>query len=210
MKVLAIDTSTDRASLALRVDRVTVWQREFGSRQSHSTELFPALEEAIGLADGYVGCIAVGLGPGSYAGVRIGIAAAQGMALVMGCALVGLPSVLALGGGELSSLGGDKGEDFQVIGDARREAWYYSRVQNGECVEGPSLVESADVLRELLKGREEVVVATDSLEGWDVTVRLPRAEILAMLAENGRGIVQRGNLEPLYLREVHITLPKEK
>jgi tRNA threonylcarbamoyladenosine biosynthesis protein TsaB len=198
MKVLAMDASTDFASVALWKDGGFVFEESFASKRSLSAELFPLLWrllEPVGVVDKIV----VGLGPGSYAGVRITIAAALGLQAVWGCALVGIPSVAALP---------DEGDCFQVIGDARRGTWYYTRVEAGVCVEGPLLVDSGEGLREHLEKTRGKVYATEALPlEWGASLLLPSASVLAKLAAAGTGIVQTTDLEPLYLRDVHITRP---
>lgn len=233
--VLAIDTSTDVASLALMRGDDFVWEREIPSQRSHSAALFPALMEA---AD--QGCsidrIAVGLGPGSFAGIRIAIAAAMGLRAVWKCELVGLPSVLGLAA---------PSESYMALGDARRGTWYYSRVETGECLDGPRLIETDADLQQLLSGNplasgfenEEVrlrsalqaavdqpsdsasspgqstealaLFSTDAVAlRWGAQLRRPSAQFLARLAYSEKSLWQRHELEPLYLREPHITLPK--
>ena len=201
MNILAIDTSTDVASLAVWRDGEILWKREISSKKTHSSALFPALEEARDVA-ARIDRIAVGLGPGSYAGVRIAIAGAFGLQFVWNCELVGIPSVLAVA---------PVGAHFRVIGDARRGAWYYSRIKNGECIDGPRLIESAAALAEVLAGSDEAIFSTEVLpELWNAQCRLPDAAILAELAAAESGILQRDDLEPLYLREPHITLTAPK
>ena len=80
--LLAIDTSTENCSVALQVDN-TVISREMESPREHSQRLLPfvqaVLEEAdIKLSD--VDGLIVGIGPGSFTGVRIGVSIAQGLA----------------------------------------------------------------------------------------------------------------------------------
>lgn len=202
MKVLGMESSTDLASVALWGGGRVLFEETFPSKRSLSADLFPVLWrllEPVGAVDRVV----VGLGPGSYAGVRIAIAAALGLQAVWGCELVGIPSVAALSGA---------GERYQVIGDARRGTWYYTRVERGVCVEGPLLADSADALRGLLQkatggeGQCMEVYATEPLPSeWGAGLRFPSAAALASLAAGGIGIVQNAALEPLYLREAHIT-----
>lgn len=204
MKVLGLESSTDLASVALWEGGRMLFEETFPSKRSLSADLFPVLWrllEPVGAVDRLV----VGLGPGSYAGVRIAIAGAMGLQAVWGCELVGIPSVAALRGA---------GERYQVIGDARRGTWYYTRVEQGVCVEGPLLVESAAALRGHLQravdcgGAPLGVCATETLPGgWSAEVLSPSAATLASLAAAGTGIVQTGVLEPLYLREPYITRP---
>ena len=110
MIVLALDTSTVEGSVAVYAFGEIAFHEKFRADRSHSSALFTTLEKARGYA-GRFDRVAVGLGPGSYAGVRIGIAAAFGMNLVLGAELVGIPSVAALET--------DDAEYF-AIGDARR------------------------------------------------------------------------------------------
>ncbi len=205
--VLALETSSDFASIALWHEGAIAHTAAFASKRSLSADLFPALSDMLKDAPA-VECIVVGLGPGSYAGVRIGIAAAIGLQSVWNCDLVGIPSAAAMGTPE---------EAFTVIGDARRGTWYYSKVDGGGCIDGPVLLESDDALAQrvadspgLLRCAEplaEPMQARLSLMGT-VEHTTPQAAILAQLAARELGITQRHNLEPIYLREPHITRPK--
>lgn len=206
MKVLGLEASTDSASVALWEEGHVVFEEIFPSKRSLSADLFPVLWRLLEPV-GRVDCIAVGLGPGSYAGVRIAIAAAMGLQVVWSCELVGIPSVAALAGA---------GARYRVIGDARRGTWYYTRVEEGVCVEGPLLAESSGVLRARLGGTGgsendlTKVCTTEVLpEEWRAEVCTPSAALLARLGASGVGVVQRTVLEPLYLREAHITKPSE-
>ena len=201
MNILAIDTSTDVASLALWGVDGLIWKKEITSQRTHSSALFPALEEARDKVD-VINRIVVGLGPGSYAGVRISIAAALGLQCVWKCELVGMPSVLALA---------PVGSSFRVVGDARRGAWYFSQIVDGICIDGPRLIENASVLGDVLRGGSSELLSTEILpEPWLSLRRLPDAAILAELAFADSGVSQRDNLEPLYLREPHITVAAPK
>lgn len=194
--ILALEASSDFASVALWRDGDVFAGQEFACKRSLSADLFPVLER---LLEGVpvVDTIVVGLGPGSYAGVRITIAAALGLQSVFGCNLVGIPSVAALG-----SVRGS----YQAIGDARRGTWYYSQVHDGLCEEGPLLLESGEELRAALSRGVGPVRSSEALPPeWNSQMQAPKAAVLAELAALGRGILQRSDLEPLYLREPHIT-----
>ena len=169
----------------------------FSSERGHSAQLFVVLEQALAVA----GCaqIAVGLGPGSYSGVRIAISAAIGLSLGSGARLAGLPSILAL-----------EVEDgrYCAIGDARRDAFYFAEIENGECVKAPRLC-TRDELAERLEAAKCPVFASAQVAGFpQARLAFPSAERLARLAQAQRGIVMRDQLEPLYLRAPHITQPK--
>jgi len=199
MIILAIDTSTAHGSVALLVGGELRLDEMFTADRSHSASLFAVLERARALVP-TIDVVAIGLGPGSYAGVRIAIAAAIGLELGLGARLVGLPSVTAL---ETDA------PRYVAIGDARRETFYFTRVEEGVCAEGPLLV-TAEELAERLAGAAELpVFAPAPLAAFpQAVIALPVAARLARLAVQNRSIVARGDLEPLYLREPYITQPK--
>jgi tRNA threonylcarbamoyladenosine biosynthesis protein TsaB len=105
MAVVGFDTATaDTAVCVLRGDDV-VHEELLGlapdGSPRHSTALLAEVERAVALAGGWdeVGSIAVGLGPGSFTGVRIGIASARGLAASTGIPTVGICTLDALGRG---------------------------------------------------------------------------------------------------------------
>ncbi|MEM7028826.1 MAG: tRNA (adenosine(37)-N6)-threonylcarbamoyltransferase complex dimerization subunit type 1 TsaB [Chloroflexota bacterium] len=94
--LLAIDTATDFAGLAL-YDRNCVWDEEvwFAAR-NHTVTLMPRLNTMLAsvrcdIAD--LEAIVVSLGPGSYTGVRIAVSVAKGLALPHGLPVVGIPTL---------------------------------------------------------------------------------------------------------------------
>src|SRR5512135_1300914 len=96
MMLLALDTSTRMVGLALfdgvQMLSESVWQ----SHDYHTVELAPAIEELLARADvkaSDLTVLAVALGPGSFTGLRIGLALAKGLALANHIPLVGVPSL---------------------------------------------------------------------------------------------------------------------
>jgi len=199
MTILAIDTSTNHGSVALLVDGALRLEETFVADRTTSSSLFAVLERAVALAP-RLDQVTIGLGPGSYAGVRIAIAAALGLELGLGAQLVGLPSVAAL---ETDA------PAWLAIGDARRDTFYFTRVAAGLCVAGP-LLATADELHAHLAAHPGLPVFTSApLPAFPAAqLALPSAVRLARLAHAARGITATGDLEPIYLREPHITLTK--
>ena len=72
--------------------------------------------------------VIVGIGPGSYNGIRSAIAVAWGIATARAIPLVGVSSLLGLGEGS-----------YCAVGDARREQYYFARVVGGKLSEQPEL-----------------------------------------------------------------------
>lgn len=201
MTILALDTSTSRGSVALWQDGIVLLDETFTADRTQSSDLFPILTRARQLAP-RLDRVAIGLGPGSYAGVRITIAAALGLAIATRAELVGLPSVAALE---------TEASDYLAIGDARRETFYFTRVSAGECIEGPLLLEEAALQARLAESPDLPVFSPAELPSIPrATIALPSALSLAILTAQGKSILQRGDLEPLYLREPHITTPKPR
>jgi tRNA threonylcarbamoyl adenosine modification protein YeaZ len=199
--ILAIETSTSRGSVALLADAAVVLDESFTADRSHSASLFTVLERARYLVE-RIDLVAVGLGPGSYAGVRIAIAAAIGLELGLGVRVVGLPSVAALETGE---------PRYLAIGDARRDTFYFTCVEDGCCTEGPLLFTETELHARLASRADWPVFVPSPLPPVPrAIVALPLAARLAQLAAEGRSIVAESDLEPIYLREPHITQPKAR
>jgi tRNA threonylcarbamoyladenosine biosynthesis protein TsaB len=99
MRVLALDTTTRAGSVAFVEDDRIVDERSGDAARTHAQRLpgeIIALADANGLAWPDVDLFAVGSGPGSFTGLRIGIATIQGLAFVCGRRIVGVPALEAL------------------------------------------------------------------------------------------------------------------
>ncbi|MBV8554848.1 MAG: tRNA (adenosine(37)-N6)-threonylcarbamoyltransferase complex dimerization subunit type 1 TsaB [Planctomycetaceae bacterium] len=99
MNILALDTSTDRAALAVATAAGSIHAATPDPTSRHGRNLVPAIGAALraaGLAARDLDLIAVGLGPGSYTGLRVGLTAAKTLAYVAQVPLVGLDSLEAI------------------------------------------------------------------------------------------------------------------
>jgi tRNA threonylcarbamoyladenosine biosynthesis protein TsaB len=98
MRVLAFDTSTEVLSVALLAERGTIDRRHDGAR-THAEHILPlvhaVLDEA-GISLSMLDGIAAGVGPGSFTGVRMSLAVAQGLAFGAGLPVVPVTSLEAL------------------------------------------------------------------------------------------------------------------
>jgi len=99
MIALALDTSGDEASVALVREGAGACEvlgtEVLGSGMRHGVDLFPALDRLLrraSVAPRDVGLVAVGTGPGSYTGLRVGVTAARAFAYAAGAELLGVPS----------------------------------------------------------------------------------------------------------------------
>ncbi len=208
--ILAIESSVPEAGLAL-CDGGTgevVWRREFSSQRAHNAVIFDPLREALDRCDRKLELIAVGRGPGSYGGVRVGIAVANGLSLALGAPVLGLSSLEAME---------TEAETYAVIGDARRQTWFVARVEDGRLVAEPELVTREGLVEHLtLLDRRGIPVFTadaalaEAHAGVNFTApsaaRLARRA--AVLGEGERNTLAGNPLEPHYLRAPYITTPK--
>jgi tRNA threonylcarbamoyladenosine biosynthesis protein TsaB len=95
--LLAIDTSTRQASIAVYAPgRMLLAEQSWFSANRHTEELVPAISGLLGLAGvtpAELATVAVAIGPGSFTGLRVGLAAAKGLALARGLNLIGVPTL---------------------------------------------------------------------------------------------------------------------
>ena len=197
MKILALDLSTARGVLAW-VDENADLTREWPNDRKNSGPFFENLDAAT-KTFGAPETIIVGLGPGSYAGTRIAISTAIGLRLSSQARLIGLPSICAM---ETDA------NDYCVIGDARRKSFFFARISANVLTEGPLLF-SEEELQKQITAVDVPVFCSESLAQFPVaTVAYPSARVLARLAREAHHSFSMPPLEPIYLREPHITMPK--
>lgn len=95
--LLAIDTSTRQAGIALYDDtHGLIAETGWHSANRHTEELMPAIAQMLGRAGvtaRELTAVGVALGPGSFTGLRVGLAAAKGLALAQGLKLLGVPTL---------------------------------------------------------------------------------------------------------------------
>jgi len=200
VKILALELSTARCSLAWLDEGDKGLTREWPNDRKNSALFFEnlaAVTERFGVPD----TIIVGLGPGSYAGTRIAISAAIGLQISSGAHLIGFPSISAMQ---------CDAHEYCVIGDARRKSFFFARIRANNLIEGPKLFLESE-LKPKLEAVEMAmpVFASDSLPQFEcAVVRFPSAIVLARLAREPQRSFSLPLLEPIYLREPHITMPK--
>jgi len=99
MLVLAIESATKLGGVALIDDRGILGECLFERGMVHGREIAPAVESlcrAAGLPLCELGLVAVDVGPGSFTGLRVGLAAAKALAFALGCPILGIGSLDAL------------------------------------------------------------------------------------------------------------------
>ena len=199
MKNLAIELSTSRGSLAW-LDGEIEFTREWPNDRKNSAAFFENLQ-ALRRKFGAPDTITVGLGPGSYAGTRIAISAAIGIQLSCDARLIGYPSICAI---ECNA------QEYCAIGDARRKSFFFARILKNEAIEGPTLFSELELETKLESiDPATPVLSSELLSQFDrPLISFPSALILARLAKESWRSFYLPPLEPIYLREPHITMPK--
>lgn len=213
---LALDTAAPRAVVAALDEGGVRASRYLEKTRRHAEALAGAIDEC--LAEAGIGArelagVAAGRGPGSFVGVRVGLAHAKGVAGALQVPLVGLCSLTALaGGGELP-----EGDGLAVL-DARRGELYLRRVRRtgGEvfALEEPRACPPEEAL-EIARGAAFVVGnGLERLGAIDAPVErrdgpLPEGLAAALAARLAEGAGdERGSLVPAYCRAPDAKLPK--
>ena len=208
MIVLGLDTCLSSCSVAvLEGERVLGSAREVMAR-GHQERLAPMAREVMaqaGIGFHRLERIAVTLGPGSFTGLRVGIAFAKGLALALDLPTVGIGTLEALAA-EASGL------VFPVV-DARRDQVYLQAFEDGRALMAPDAVSAetaAARIAELSQGRPFTLVGS----GGPLLAGLARgATVIDAEGADARQVArlaagrQPGPLRPLYLRAPDAKLP---
>ena len=135
-KGLAIDTSTSRSCVAIVEGTEVLYSGFRDGATAHGPSLPALVQEALAVSD--VDEVVVGMGPGPFTGLRVGIAFAQSFALARGIPVRGVCSLDAIAAQIQES-------DFIITVDARRKEVYWARYTDGARVGEPAVNFPADV-----------------------------------------------------------------
>ena len=220
MIVAAFETSSRIGSVALLVEEGAGEDSEhvircvrLENQRRHASELLPTLdvlltEAGIDVQD--LDAVCVGIGPGSYTGLRVGVATALGLSLATDASLHAVPSFEAL-----AFEHGNTNEDYCVALDARAKGWYFARYRPGpkgiDVLEAPCLL-TPSLLVERMRAASAASIdhaVADLLRGQGLDPQRfrkdphPSAEHLLRLSLRGlrAGLHHTPfDCEPLYLR----------
>jgi tRNA threonylcarbamoyladenosine biosynthesis protein TsaB len=215
MLVLAIDSSANACSAALWRDGRTVASRLDRMERGHSEILLPMVSAV--LAEGGVGgadldLLAVTVGPGAFTGIRIGLAAARGLALAWGVRLVGVSTLQAVAAGVPAAE--RQGRAVVAIMDTKRaDLWVQAFDDGMRPLGAPRSIEAAD-LSSYLAGLTRPLAVGDAaaaVDGLASRADAPSHVDARLVAELAVNAVRDGTAlppDPLYLRPADVTLPK--
>lgn len=227
MLILAIDTSTRVSSVALTEDGRVVAELNQDTRLTHSERLMPQIKQLLDMAEKTVrdlSAIAVSIGPGSFTGLRIGMATAKTMAYALRIPIVGVPTLDALawncpidGVHLVPMLDAQKGNVYTA---RYRFAGGEMIVEEGAVVRSfTEAVEQLHALGEpcLIVGERQAIrdagLLTDNVRQAPPHLFAPRAASVALCAEVRLASGQADDviqLEPLYIRRAEAEVLWEK
>lgn len=225
MLLLALDTASAAVSVALHDGTSVLVTRSGASSPRHVELLTPLVSEAlteIQATASDLTAVAVGVGPGPFTGLRVGLVSARAFGLALGIDVLGVCSLDAVAAGAVAAgavpagavgVGTDAAEldaaDFLVAIDARRREVYWARYRSdGKLpvrVDGPHVALPADVPRDGLPVVGRGGELYPDLLGPIVLPLDPPAAELAALAVHGEPYLLPA--EPLYLRRPDASMP---
>ncbi len=159
LRVLSLDTSTTRGSIALLEGRELAAELRVLSPETHSARLLASVDfllKSAGWSLSDLQLVAAGIGPGSFTGIRIGVATALGLAQTLSIPFAGVSGLDALAH-KISMVDGR----LTVVMDAQRSQVYYAEylIRQGRVrrLSGPTLLYPSDLLPRL-RGRSQYLV----------------------------------------------------
>ncbi|MFM9413300.1 tRNA (adenosine(37)-N6)-threonylcarbamoyltransferase complex dimerization subunit type 1 TsaB [Peptococcus simiae] len=228
MYILALDTSSITGSVAIWADGQVRAEIFLNTGLTHSEQAMPMVDRALGLTGADIGtidAIAVTSGPGSFTGLRIGLATAKALAQGLGVPIATKTSLEVLASGQLPYVG-----YICPILNARRKEVYtaiYQAEGDGMIrVAGPQAISLAALLEEV--GEDRVLFCGDGIDVYGAAIQAAMgdqaffasglnryvragalAEILAPIFMAGQGQTYL-DIEPFYLRQSEAVLNWEK
>jgi tRNA threonylcarbamoyladenosine biosynthesis protein TsaB len=226
--ILNIETATALCSVALSVDGNVIALRETLEEKSHASMLTVFVEELLkekNLSISDLDAVAVGKGPGSYTGLRIGVSAAKGLCYGANISLIAVNTLMVLFQSALLSLKGNLKKDalFCPMIDARRMEVF-------TCLYNSAAVEMEPVSAKIIDGdsfrlwlnQNEIYFFGSGMEKCRTVLNhqnahfiddiYPHSKALALLAEikySKKEFEDIAYFEPFYLKDFIATVPKK-
>jgi tRNA threonylcarbamoyladenosine biosynthesis protein TsaB len=212
MRILAIDTSCGATSVAVFDGEAqqTLVRESVVMTRGHAEALTPMVQRAIGEVEGgfgAIGRVAVGVGPGSFTGIRIGLAMARAISLTLETPIVGISTLVAFVGPLMEQPG--PGVVASVI-DARHGHVYFQLFEsNGRPILAPRLTSLRDAVRLIgggparLAGDAAALVAEEALRGgvaFDASEAAPFPDIIALARIGLAADPETSPARPLYVK----------
>ena len=201
MKILALEFSSSQRSVAVldSAGRMSEVVETGAGANAPLVMIEDALRQST-LEREQIECLALGLGPGSYTGIRAAIALAQGWQLARGVKLLGISSADCLAAQAQAE--GVCGEVAIAI-DAQRQEFYLAEYEitknNWQESKALRIVARSEIQKRADAG--QVLVGPEANQWPSGKVLFPRAATLGQLASARSDFIAGNKLEPIYLRE---------
>jgi tRNA threonylcarbamoyladenosine biosynthesis protein TsaB len=213
VRVLGIETSTVHGSVALLDDERVVHRLEHSEPSAHAERILPLIAralEAAGWSQSALERIAVGIGPGSFVGLRVGIALAQGLGLGLGIPVLGVGSLRSLAAAVPAA---EPGIRVALLDARRDELFGAAYAEDGSELSAPATVPRAEARAFVERFGATAWVVGEVAETLDLAAdrrwrgerQFPSAERSALLARYEAP--ERAPPLPLYCRGPGATLP---
>jgi tRNA threonylcarbamoyladenosine biosynthesis protein TsaB len=180
MIVFALDTSGLASSVAVWADGMVLARLGERMARGHAARLMPLAEAAVSAAGiGWrdVDLFAATVGPGAFTGIRIGLAAAGGLALAADRPVAGVTSFEAVLAG--LAPGRSAGRTVAVILDSRRGDHFVQLFDAGGVPEGPALVADGAVLARIARGRRLLLAGEAAEQAAELIGEVADIEVAA-------------------------------
>ena len=213
---LYINTSSAFCELALFQEDKIVEHSIHEEAMKHSTVLHSMIEKLLESYGGVkkITCITLLNGPGSYTGLRVGLAAAKGFCYALSIPLILLNKLDSLCQQYLQA---NLNQDAVACLQAARKDEYFFCAHTREKIIVPAEVQNTQFIRETLSKLPNMkLISTDILPvefERDVTVLPLELEFIVQLVQNRKANKEFNNIfhaEPFYLKKVHANLPKKR
>ena len=194
--ILAIDTASAEIALALAVDGQVVASSVIAGGHDHSRLLLPAIDALLAARRAELSGIAIVRGPGNYAGLRVGIATAKGLAIACGVPVRGISTMEAVARAV-------ERPSVTVIHPAGRNEFAVQQFAGALPAGELHALPAAELHGSSLAGQ-----GAAALGGTEVS---PEQRVRAALATLAGQFNAQGDVTPvdaLYLREPNITVPR--
>ncbi|MDE0042246.1 MAG: tRNA (adenosine(37)-N6)-threonylcarbamoyltransferase complex dimerization subunit type 1 TsaB [Candidatus Poribacteria bacterium] len=191
MKILGIDTSTPIGSVGLIEEDDFIAEHTLNITQAHSSRLMPAIDQVLRWGDLTVhdlDACAVGIGPGSFTGVRIGVGTAKSLCYAIKKPILGVSTLEAIAYNLRYSIG-----LICPILDARREEVYGAVFQGGATLERRSEDLCLSIEELLNRVESSAVFVGDGLEKYEMKIQQKLGDDL-VLAESTFNVPRGTNI----------------
>ena len=212
MKILGIDTSSSSLSVAVMDDDLLKGEFTLNHKLTHSEQMMPLLDSLLShleLKMSDIDLIGVSVGPGSFTGIRIGVAAANAMAMALDIPVVGISSLEAM-----AYTAGETAYTIVSTFDAQRDRFYFNayRFEDSElkALEAEDVLEKEDLIKKL-ESYDKVLLLGDAVfineelplnvKKAKRAVRYVRASSVCELAHRNYLLGKTGFAVPVYLRK---------